>query len=204
MTWPSSWQGYDVADATDDFNRAGPAIGASWTLGINSIVISASTVVTGGTLNAENTAWRSLETFGGDHYAECVMSADSDGGGPVVRHQSGANTFYVFATGGGATCAMYESTAGTFAQLGADYANNAANGNTLRLDATGSTLTPSINGTGLATRSDASITGGAPGIHVFSTAMSFTSWLGGPISAATGIPNKLYLVNFAIKRAAHY
>lgn len=178
-----------MTDVTDNFNRAGPALGSNWTNGINSVVISASTVVVGNTAAAENTAWWSANTFPSDHYSQCVVKADVDGGGPLVRHQSGATTFYLFADDS-TQCHLYESTAGTFVQLGATYANNTAPNDVLKLDATGSTLTPSINGTPLATRSDSSITGGAPGLHCFDTTMSFDDWLGGPIiDAAPPITN---------------
>jgi len=169
-----------MTDVTDNFNRAGPALGSNWTNGINSLVISASTIVVGNTGAAENTAWWNANTFPSDHYSQAVIKADVDGGGPLVRHQSGANTFYGCDTDG-TGLQMWEVTAGTFVALGAAYANNTSVNDVFKLDATGSTLTPSLNGTPLATRSDSSITGGAPGIHCFSTAMSFDDWLGGPI-----------------------
>lgn len=170
-----------MVDVTDNFNRA--ALGSNWTLGINTVVISASTVIKGNTASAEHSAWWNANTFPSDHYSQDVVKlANTDGGGPLVRHQSGANTFYVFLTDGTA-CHMYESTAGTFVQVGANYTNTLALNDVLKLDVTGSTLTPSINGTPLATRTDSSITGGAPGVHVFSTVVSFDDWLGGPITA---------------------
>jgi hypothetical protein len=177
-----------MTDVTDNFNRAGPGLGSNWTNGINSIVISASTVVTGNTAAAENTAWWNANAFGSDHYSEDIVRTDVDGGGPLVRHQSGANTFYVFAYDGGG-CTLYESTAGSFVALGAAYATGGLLGHTIRLDATGSTLTPFDNGTPLATRTDSSITGGAPGLHCFNNAITFDDWLGGPISSSAGATN---------------
>lgn len=168
-----------MTDATDDFNRA--ALGTNWTQGMNSIVISASTVAKGNTAADENTAWWNANTFASNHYSQIELRADADGGGPLVRHQSGANTFYVWASDG-AVITMFESTAGTFAALGASYALNTVVGDVLKLDMTGTTLTPSLNAAAQATRTDASISGGAPGIHCFSTTMSLDNWLGGPIS----------------------
>ena len=169
-----------MTDATDNFNRA--SIGTDWTMGFNSIVISASTVAKGNTAADENTAWWNANSFGSDQYSQVELRVDADGGGPLVRHQSAANTFYVFPTGG-ATCTLYEVTAGSFVALGAAYSNNAGVGTVLKLDATGSTLTPSFDGTALATRTDASITGGAPGLHCFSTTISEDNWLGGPLTS---------------------
>jgi hypothetical protein len=174
-----------VTDATDNFNRA--SLGTNWTLGLNSIVTSGSTVAKGNSGGNDSSAWWNLDTFGGDHYAQIVIKTDGDGGGVLVRHQSGANTFYAFLSDG-TRCTMYEVTGGTFATLGADYANNTVVNDVLKLDATGSTLTPSLNGTPLATRTDASITGGAPGLEVFSTTTTYDDWLGGPILSVGGTP----------------
>lgn len=174
-----------MTDATDNFNRA--SIGTNWTMGINSIVISASTVVKGNSAGADNTGWWNANTFPTDHYSQVTISADQDGGGPSVRHQSGANTFYTLYTNG-VVLQIYEVTAGTFAQLGVDYANNTVVNDTIKLDATGSTLTPSLNGTPLATRTDSTITGGAPGLHCSDTAISLDNWLGGPITAVVSLP----------------
>ena len=169
-----------MTDVTDNFNRAGPALGSNWTTGVSSVVISASTVITCSTGGGDGTAWWNANAFSGDHYSQIVYKTDADGGGPTVRYQSGADTFYELYTNN-AVLQVYEVTAFTYAQLGADYANNPAVNDVFKLDATGSILTPSLNGTPLATRTDSSITGGAPGIHCFSNVITFDDWLGGPI-----------------------
>jgi hypothetical protein len=51
----------------------------------------------------------------------------------------------------------------------------------MRLDATGSTLTPSVNGVAQSTRTDATLTGGSPGIHIYEVAgSSADDFLAGP------------------------
>lgn len=186
-----------MIDVTDDFNRA--AIGTIiWTNGLGTIVISASTVAKAGSAGADCSAWWKAHKFPSDHYAQVELRVDVDGGGINVRHQSGATTMYAFLSAA-STCSVYEITAGTFAQLGSNYANNTVVGDVLKLDATGSTLTPSINGVALATRTDASIIGGAPGISIFDTGMSCDNFKCGPAVIPVGAK-----VNFAVNRASYW
>lgn len=175
-----------MVDVTDDFERA--ALGGNWTNSLNSLTISGSSDVKGNTANDNIARWNA-NTFAPDHYSEVLVSTgDADGGGPAVRHQSGAATCYSWQMSAADTLQMYEITAGTFVALGAAYflgAGSTNAGTLLRLDATGSTFTPSVDGVAQATRSDASITGGGPAIGIFATTVAFESWLGGPIVLAT-------------------
>lgn len=186
-----------MIDVTDDFNRA--AIGTIlWTNGMATIVISASTVAKGGSAATDCSAWWKAHKFPSDHYAQIELRVDVDGGGINVRHQSGANTMYAFLSSG-TQCQMYEITAGTFAALGSAYANNTVVGDVLKLAIAGSTLTPSLNGSALATQSDATITGGAPGISIFDTAMSCDNFKCGPAVIPLGAQ-----ISFAVKRASYW
>jgi len=174
-----------MADATDDFERA--SLGANWTVSLGAVTIVGSSDVRGNSAGADSLTRWNANTFNGDHYSEVVVTTgDDDGGGPAVRHQSGAVTCYAWMMPTTDIWTMYEITAGSYAVLGANYsiAGSTNTGTTARLSVTGSTLTPSIDGGAQATRTDASITGGGPGIGFFATTVSFESWLGGPIAAA--------------------
>lgn len=172
-----------MADATDDFNRAGPGLGANWTAGLDSIVINGSINITGGSA-ADASAWWNANSFGSDQYAEVRKVNALDGGGGLVRHQSGANTFYAFSSFNASQAIIWEVTAGSFAQLGAAFTGTYTNTHTVRIDATGSTLTAINDGSSLGTRSDSSITGGAPGVHMSGSSTRNDDWIGGPISSA--------------------
>lgn len=171
-----------MTDVTDDFNRAGPALGANWTNLLNTIVIASSTLVTGGTTDDCASYW-SANTFSGDHYSQLVVTTKDDGGGAAVRMQTGAATYYLWSANNVSVSVLYEVTAGSFAQLGASY-SAISNGTTIKIDATGSTLTPYVAGVAQSTRTDSSITGGYPGMGIFSTTARYDDWLGGPITVA--------------------
>lgn len=173
-----------MANARDNFNRA--SLGTNWTLGLSTVAISGSVDVIG--TGTDSSAWWNANTFGGDHWSQITRKDSNDGAGAIVRHQSGANTFYAWTANVGTGGVMWEVTAGSFAQLGAGYGGLVTSaGHTIKLDATGSTLTPSIDGVATATRSDASITGGKPGVHCSGTTSHADDWIGGPISGVTTV-----------------
>ncbi len=185
--------------AADGFERA--SLGTNWTksTSLSTLAItSSSDLGPSGGSGTDNAAWYNGSPFGSNHYSEVVLSAngggagDNDGGGPLVRHQSAASTFYTWFVDSVTFAAVFEVTTGSFAQLGASYTwPGATVGDSYRLDATGSTLTPSYKGSALATRSDASIANGAPGVHIYegptSPSRLYESWLGGPVSAAAAL-----------------
>lgn len=175
-----------MANPSDKFNRA--SLGTNWTLGLSTVAISGSVDVVG--TGTDSSAWWNANTFPSDHFSQITRKDSIDGGGPLVRHQSGANTFYSFSPFSATQANMYEVTAGTFAQLGASYSGLTVSANhTVGLDATGSTLTPYVDGVAVpsGTRSDASITGGAPGVHCSGSTAHFDNWLAGPIAGVTTI-----------------
>lgn len=184
-------------EAFDDANRA--SLGPNWTLGLFSIVISASTVFKGNSAGNDNSMWWNANNFPSDQYAQVVIKTDVDGGGPVVRHQSGANTYYVCISSG-TFVEIFEVTAGSFATLGGSSAVDTVVNDIIKLDVTGSTLTAFLNGTSIHTRSDASITGGAPGIGIFSTNFTCDDWRAGPVISRQAPVSRSEAVN----RAAVY
>lgn len=172
-------------NATDDFNRAN--LGGNWTLGLNTVSITGSVNVIG-TVSVDNSAWWNANAYSGDHFAGIMRTNGVDGGGPLVRHQNGTNTFYSFSAFSASGANVYEVTAGTFVALGAAYSGLTVGANhTLGLDATGSTLTPYVDGIAQATRSDSTITGGAPGVHCSSSGAPLDNWIGAELSGITTI-----------------
>lgn len=167
------------ASVTDNFNRADGAIGANWTNLQNSIDIVSNTAQGGSTGN--NSAYRSAETFSADHFSQATIVLFGNSNAVAVRMQSGP-TFYIFNNDGSSTDAkMYKCVAGSFTQIGADYTGLSIGiGTVLKLSVSGTTLTPSVDGTPLATRTDSDISGGAPGMYIFSNDHSLDNWSGGP------------------------
>lgn len=177
-----------MASATDNFNRADGGIGANWTNSLGTLVIVSNAVTAGSA--GDRAAWRSAESFDADHSSQVTFTADNDGGGPSVRNQASGANFYAFLYDSFGNGSIYEVNAGVFTQLGAGYSMGTMGvGQFLKLTATGSTLTPNQNGTDFATRTDATHTGGAPGIEVFNTSVRWDDWIGDPISVvASNVP----------------
>jgi len=165
---------------TDNFNRG--TIGGNWTTttGNAPLVTSGSTVVKGSAGGANNCMRWSADSFLDNHYAQVTLdnlNAASDDLGPCIRIASGANTFYYFAADKSVpACRLYKVSAGTFSQLGADYTHTPVAGTVYKLDSSGSTLTPYINGVAQATRSDSGITSGWPGIFIFASTIQGDSF----------------------------
>lgn len=170
-----------MASATDDFNRANGGIGTDWTNSLNTVVINTN-AITGGSA-ADCLTWRDAESFDADHSSRVTMTTDADGGGPSVRNQAVGANCYTFYFDGGTGGSMFEVNSGSFSQMGAAYDMSAfGTGQFMMLTATGTTMTPNRNGTNLATRTDATHAGGAPGVQCFGTTVRFDSWIGDPIA----------------------
>jgi hypothetical protein len=194
-----------VSTATDNFTRANAAtLGANWTAinSLTSLQILSNTAQTQGT-GAFQGNFYSAVTFPSDHWSQCTIGAVTSRSSSYllcpVRVQSGAESFYTImvTTDGTTQCTIRRFTAGA----GTDIAtctqnlNNLAGrafqtGDFLTVTAVGSTITAYINGTQVATVTDANFTGGSPGILGFAgtvTDVVFTGWSGGPMDCANGV-----------------
>ena len=183
--------------ATDDFNRAGPALGANWTTmnasASGDIVISSSTVVNGSFARTyDNTSaarWTGAGTFTNDQYASVVIGglavqSTSYGIGVMCRGSGADGTrayygAYVVsdaASGGTQTTVLFKIVAGAATALNSGSASW-ANGDRVDLECEGTTIRLCKNGTPLGgawTVTDSDISSGAPGV------------IGGGTTVATG------------------
>lgn len=188
--------------ATDNFNRAGPGLGANWTTvtGMGAPQIESSTTVRTNAVGTDSAARYSAITWPDDQYSQIkvVTTASTQRGvGVIVRCATGAATFYgVYAKnlGATATVTLFESTAGTGVDLATTTTTFSAN-DVLKLEAIGTALKVYRNGTIISALSvtDASITSGQAGILVFvdsgaTTAAIGDDWEGGDIDVAGGQP----------------
>jgi Putative esterase len=174
--------------ATDDFNRANGALGSSWTAMSDGAMTISSQVVAGGN-SGQSGDTRTAEAYTSNQYSQVqVTSTQLTGGqwiGPAVRSQNSGQNLYLgiyFWNSGSPQLRLYKRTSGGFTQLGASFATSAlATGATLKLTATGTTISFLLNGTPVITVTDTSLTGGAPGIVAFGTAKA-DNWAGGNIA----------------------
>ncbi len=172
---------------TDNFDRAdeNPATGWTNVTGKTSlqVVSNAATATTG-----DSHAYYSASASGNNQFSAATFSTVATYSGVSARMQSGANTGYIFKTGGLTTLMrMYKVVDGTETQIVDNYSVSLQDGDVVRLEATGTstvTLTPYINGSPLTAQTDSTdpIAEGSPGIFMAASAGGVVStWSGGDL-----------------------
>jgi hypothetical protein len=177
-----------VTDRTDDFNRANGGLGANWTAQVDTFVTDTLAIVSNqvtNTVNLDAASLWSADKFANDQYAQCVIANLNAGsnGGPTVRGQSTGTKRYEFDAGNAAGQTLYYYDGATnWTTLASN--SGVANGDTIRLEVTGTGLTCKVNGATTITATDATLSSGAPGLHKNNQATpanTLDNWLGGPI-----------------------
>lgn len=182
-----------MTDRTDNFNRADGGLGANWTTrtdggNTGSLVISTNKVVVNANFQ-DSVAYWSADSFPDDQYSQAVFTLGGGGNsgtaGIAVRiTTSGTLKYYDIELSTGAFSSgivYYDGT--TWNTL--TTTTSAANGDLIRFEVTGTTLTAKVNGTTLSTTTDANIASGSPGMHIYdeNSGTFWDDWLGGPISS---------------------
>ena len=181
-----------VLPATDAFTGTdGTALttySANWSLNSGNFVINTNAVAPN-QLTTECGARWNADTFGNDQYAQGKLANITTAGqtiGVAVRAATGGAAsyygFYADGSGGGKTF-LFKMVAGTWTQLGSLGAALAVNA-VLRLEVSGTTLTPKVNGSTQSppgAQTDSALASGAAGLSGYSasTAMRLDDWEGG-------------------------
>jgi hypothetical protein len=181
-----------VTDRTDDFNRANGGLGANWTAIADAnhatLAIATNKVVVG-TNNTDCASIWSADTFQNDQYSEATYTVGTSASnqGCIVRGRTSPNIrYYDFLLGsGGAFLDAIEYYDGT-TWNGLATAAGSGSG-TVRCEVTGTSIVGKFNGTTVLTVTDATLSSGAPGLHLYDGVSDATmdDWLGGPITATT-------------------
>jgi len=183
--------GSGTLTATDDFNRANGSLGSNWTAMADGAMTISSQVAVGNSGQTGDT--RTAETYTSDQYSQIqVTSAQLSGGqwiGTAVRSKNAGQDLYTglyFWNFGSPLLMLFKRTGGNFSQLGASFSTSALPaGATLKLTATGSTISFLLNGSPAVTVTDTSLTGGAPGIMAYGP-VALDNWAGGNIGGGGG------------------
>jgi hypothetical protein len=171
---------------TDDFNRVDAAtLGANWTnshgTGLGIVSNQASSKGNSGA-SADCAVYSGAGWTGGnDQYGEAVIITKPSAcdAGPIVRGATGAETFYEFeindndaavALGSSMRCGLYKVSASTYTLLGSASSFTVSSGDTLRVEAQGTSITAKLNGVvKFGPTTDSGIASGKPGIACFGT-----------------------------------
>lgn len=187
--------------ATDDFNRADNAdLGANWTIqsGQAALQIVSNRAVPSNNFSDCGEIWVA-DSFSDDQYSESVVTAlhssapAETGIGPIVRGSTSVASYYAVVVNSTAAnpWTLAKRVTGTYSDLH-DGLDLFANGDTVRLEVSGTTLTVKRNGSTIYTTTDPSVTTGRPGIWYSSAASdeAVDSWAGGDLvtAAITQLP----------------
>lgn len=188
--------------ATDNFNRAGPALGANWTelnaLNAGSPSIVASTVMQGGSAgHIAACRWDGAGTFSNDQYSSIValdltFSSANYAQGVICRASADTHTardYYFFVVLSNQVGALGKIVNGTETILHSDSVSF-ANGSRIELECEGTTIRAMKDGVALGgswTVTDASLSTGKPGIAPVGGDEVCTAddWEGGDITAGS-------------------
>ena len=180
---------------TDNFNRPDGSLGPAWTPMADGGLAIASQVVTG-TSSTYSGDIRIGESYSSNQSSQIAVTATQLSGGqwigPAVRAQDGGLSLYVglyWWNNGNPELEIFKRTSGTWTELGSPYVSGPlAAGTQLTLSASGSTLSFAENGTVVISATDATLSGGAPGIMADGTAEA-GNWVGvgalGPATTST-------------------
>lgn len=173
--------------ATDTFTRADAGtLGANWTdnpsLSGLSIVSNEAKATAGGGFN--NSYW-TADTFSNDQYSLATFPVIADAA--VTVRNNGDNFYMWYHAGGSSNRFFYKRVSGSFTSLG-DRGTGGANGDTLKLTVSGTTLTGYVNGSALGSpTTDASLTSGSAGLVGYQpSGTRIDNWEGGDLGGGGG------------------
>ena len=170
-----------LVTATDNFNRANGGLGSNWGTDRDPInIVSNQAKATSG----NSVAFRTAETFAANQFAQVVWQGGlNNGAGPVVRHNGSSPGSYYVAFLNAATEALniYSVTAGSYSSIGLAGSVTIANGDVLRLEASGTTIRALLNGVERLSATNSDRASGRPGFEIFNTTVALDDWGGGEL-----------------------
>lgn len=144
---------------TDTFIRAdAPNLGANWTkapYSTSQLTIASNKAACPATGGTTDSYWSAASAMGNDQWAEVVVQANpaANDGGPIVRSNPAAQTFYAIrinfsdtvALGSSQTFELYDVAATVFTLVGSTATQVIAAGDVLRIEIEGTTLRGYLN-----------------------------------------------------------
>lgn len=175
--------------ATDNFNRADGGLGANWTTldGHGAPQISSQVVVWDGA--SDSGAFYSGASFADDQYSQVKVVASANYYGVLARANntdSGYAYMWFCTFAAGDTYRVYKYVNGSWSQIGSDYTITppTAQNDTIKIEVSGTTITPYRNATAYTTQSDSAVSSGSSGLRLNVTAQ-IDDWEGGDL--VTGV-----------------
>lgn len=162
---------------------------ARWTISVGAFAVDGSGRV-GPNGSNDSLAYWNADTFSADQYAETVIGAFTGTGtyvGPAVRVSAGGNGYALITAPGDSTVYLNKYVSGVETNL-LSLSGPWAAGDTLRLEAQGTTLTVKRNGTTVNTTTDSSLASGQAGIYGYGPSYAqsnISSWTANNLSGGS-------------------
>jgi hypothetical protein len=179
-------------EGSDDFERAGPALGSNWNASQTGCVpaIYNSSNFGGGTANVRCLATWTAAVFSSNQFSEITIASftANDQAAAVVRVTDG-NNFYALVSDGASFLIVKFSggSSSTLLDLGTPYPTA---GDTIKLEVEGTNLRAYRNGTLRGTVTDASFASGGTGLYTFradsAPSARIAYWRGGSLNVQGG------------------
>ena len=183
--------------ATDSFTRAdGASLGSNWTQLLNTFGIASNKGNAQDSGNSSVVAYWNADAFGNNHYSQAVFAGFGFLGmvGPAVRVTgttnvlASVNGYFYYGRNSPDSGGISKIVAGAETQLVTGL-SGFVDGDTLKLEAVGTTLNAYKNGALHATTTDSDLASGAAGLWAYEdapTAVTFDDWEGGNASGGGG------------------
>lgn len=155
-----------MASFSDDFNRSDGALGSNWeTLtGYSALQIDTNKAEAGAVGACAMRVTTAAATFAADHYAEFTVSSITNFDFPAALvRASGTRCYAAFVRPSRIDLYDYADSA-TRTDIGAYYSGTINNGDVIRLEVSGTTLTIKVNGSTVKTETDSAYSSGQPGL----------------------------------------
>ena len=198
--------------ASDAFTSAGDstlqAYSASWTINSGAYSVNGTDDEAFPNASSDCIAHWNADTFGNDQYAEVVFGNLGTywSGAGVRAAVSAASTYGFWTDGSGANTELFKIVTGTWTQLGSSGSVAWAAGNTLRIEASGTTITPYRNGSvysSIGAQTDSALSSGYGGMTGWGQSSRLqqnnTSWAADNLSSGVTV-----IGNFANASAAGF
>lgn len=182
--------------ASDDFNYTENPLsnGGAWAKGYVGVAANFRTngsVAYGSGVSAKVVSYWAADTFSNDQWSQVSLSTPLSYCGVSLRVTSNGTstgTGYLWVYGTTNVFRMYKFSTSTYTQIGSDYSITSGSGDTLKLEVSGSTLTPYHNTVSKATQSDSTYSSGSAGISGYhnTSANGVDNWSGGDMGGGGG------------------
>lgn len=168
-----------------NFNSAENPLATNWSTNVSQTnMIAVSDVATGDDDSGSYAAYWDADEFTGNQFSQAYIWGSNIG--VTVKVSDDSDSFYLWKRTTGTTYELWKVSSSSWSRLGDAYtvANGDSNGELIKLEINGTTLTPYVDGVAQATRTDSALSGTRVGILTesnISTGCFLDDWSGGDL-----------------------